>query len=192
MVASRLACGASQQPSQFIGGSLWEMSSSPEQQAALTLQRQAPSGKFLCHRSGCSAHSSPANAPKPQFLHYHRSAACFCGSYHLSPEAQPCRGSVSVSEFSSCSHMPRHLRPLYTLESLLTLLIVNYHLPNLSFLTLKFPCTNYEFEFCLMTGPPGALSIALHKRVFPRPARWYPDSRNSQLLVRSWIRVLLL
>ena len=194
VVASRAACGSPSSLHSSAEGTFWLISSSPEQQAALTLQMHAPSGKFLCYWSGCRAHSSPAHAPTPQFLHYHRSTAHCCGSHHVSSEicSSALQGSVSVSRFSSYSHIPRHWLPLYTLEFSFTPFTVNYRLPN--YIILSINVSMYKFLVWILSHdwPPGTLSIALRKRVVPRPAQWYPDSKNSQLIVRSWIQIPLL
>ena len=139
VVESRAARGSPSSLHSSAKGAFWLIASSPEQQAALTLQMQAPSGKFLCHWSGCRVHSSPAHAPTPQFLHYHRRTAHCCGSHHISSEicSSALQGSVSVSRFSSYSHITRHWLPLHTLELSFTPFTFNYHLPNCIILSIN-------------------------------------------------------
>lgn len=67
-----------------LHGPLRQISSPPQQQAALAPQRQGPLASLSPQWLQLSG--SPAKAPPPEFLRYQRSAAQLCDSHHCPSE----------------------------------------------------------------------------------------------------------
>lgn len=113
-------------------GYLEPISSSPEQQAALALEAGTLWQDFS-HRSGCSFHSFPSSAPHHKFLHYLSRAAVSVAAttFPQKSEAQTRGGSVSKCLSSFLIHFAFNICYLcIPWNSVLSHLIVNYHLPN--------------------------------------------------------------